>query len=231
MDNDLEDDVAERHYTDEEVQRILARAAESDAALAPGGAEGWTLAEIQSAGTQAGLSPRAIALAAAEHERIAVAPREPGFMGLPVSVGHAVSLQRPLNDDEWRRLVSQLRQTFDAEGRERVDGGRREWRNGNLRIVHEPSGEGAFLELRTRKSDARALLGVGSMMTLTSGAIGGAHLLLATGNEGGLVAAAIVGVMGITAAAAGAIRLPGWAKRRAEQFTALGTFARRLAGE
>ena len=223
--------MSERRYTDEEVQQILARAAESDAALAPGGAEGWTLAEIQSAGTQAGLSPASIALAATEHERTAVAPREPGFMGLPVSVGRAVPLQRPLNDEEWRRLVSQLRQTFDAEGRERVDGARREWRNGNLRIVHEPAGEGAFLELRTRKSDARALLGMGSMMTVMSGAIGGAHLLLATGNQGGLLAAAIVGLTGITAAAAGAIRLPGWAKRRAEQFDALGTFARRLAGE
>lgn len=224
--------MAERRYTDEEVHAILARAAESDTALVPGDAGGWTLAEIQKAGTDAGMSPAAIALAAAEHDRAStVAPREPGLLGLPLSVGRAVPLRRPLADDEWRRLVSEMRQTFDAEGRERVDGDRREWRNGNLRIVHEPTSEGAFLELRTRKGDTRALVGMGGAMTLTSIMMGGANLLLATGDERGLVMAAVLGVAGIATSAAGAIRLPGWARRRAEQFDALGAFARRLAGE
>lgn len=153
--------MTERRYTDDEVHAILARAAESDTALVPGDAGGWTLAEIQRAGVHAGMSSAAIALAAAEHERTALAPREPGLLGLPLAVGRAVPLRRPLTGDEWRRLVSEMRQTFAAEGRERVDGDHREWRNGNLRIVHEPSGEGAFLELRTRKGDTRAMMGMG----------------------------------------------------------------------
>jgi hypothetical protein len=224
--------VTERQYTDEEVHAILARAAESDTALVPGDAGGWTLAEIQKAGTEAGMSPAAIALAAAEHDRAAVAPREPGLLGLPLSVGRAVPLRRPLADDEWRRLVSEMRQTFDAEGRERVDGARREWRNGNLRVVHEPAGEGgAFLELRTRKGDTRALVSMGGVMTLTSIVMGSVNLLVATGDERGLIVAAMLGAVGIATSLAGALRLPGWARRRAEQFDALGAFARRLAGE
>lgn len=222
--------MTERRYTDDEVHAILARAAESDTALVPGDAGGWTLAEIQKAGTEAGMSSAAITLAAAEHDRAALAPREPGLLGLPLSVGRAVPLRRPLTGDEWRRLVSEMRQTFDAEGRERVEGDRREWRNGNLRIVHEPAGEGAFLELRTRKGDTRALVGMGGAMTLTSIMMGTASVL-ATGDVRGLAVAAILGVAGIATSAAGAIRLPGWARRRAEQFDALGAFARRLAGE
>ncbi|HET7229482.1 MAG TPA: hypothetical protein VFJ16_05735 [Longimicrobium sp.] len=221
----------ERRYTDEEVQRILAHAAEQEAALPHAGAEGLTLAEIQSAAAQAGLSPTSVAVAAAVQERVGIAPREPGLLGLPISVGRAVPLQRPLADAEWRRLVAELRQTFDAEGRERVDGDRREWRNGNLRIVHEPAGEGAFLELRTRRSDARALMNVGSAMTFTSAMIGGVHLALASGSAGGLAAAAMTGAMGIGMAALGALRVRPWAKRREQQFEAVGLFARRLAGE
>ncbi|HET7462463.1 MAG TPA: hypothetical protein VFJ82_14515 [Longimicrobium sp.] len=224
--------MAERRYTDEEVHAILARAAESDTALVPGDAGGWTLAEIQKAGTEAGMASSAIALAAAEHDRnAALAPREPGLLGLPLSVGRAVPLRRPLTGDEWRRLVSEMRQTFAAEGRERVEGDRREWRNGNLRIVHEPTSEGAFLELRTRKGDTRALVTMGGVMTLTSIMAAGANLLLATGNERGLVAAALMAAVGIATSAAGALRLPGWARRRTEQFDALGALARRLAGE
>lgn len=222
--------MSERRYTDEEVQGILQRAAEQDSALLPGESAGWTLAEIQSAGAQAGLSPRSIAVAAAVHDRAPVAPREPAFLGLPISVGHAVPLQRPLTDAEWRRLVSELRQTFDAEGRERVDGDHREWRNGNLRIVQEPAGEGAFLELRTRRSDARALVNVGGAMALTSAMIGGMHLLT-TGSLVGLAGAAATGAVGIALSAMGAIRVPSWARRREKQFEAVGTFARRLVEE
>lgn len=67
-------------------------------------------------------------------------------------------------------------------------------------------------------------------MTFTSIMVGTATVLT-SGHESGLVIAALMGLAGIGTSLAGALRLPGWARRRAEQFDALGAFARRLAGE
>jgi len=219
----------ERRYTDEEIHQILARASESEA-LVPSRAEGLTLAEIQAAGVKAGLSAQAIAVAATVHDRMDVAPREPQWLGIPLSVDRAVPLPRPLGDAEWRQLAAQLRQTFDAEGRERVDGDRREWRNGNLRIVHEPAGEGAFLELRTRKRDTRGLLMLTGTATVASAALAGAQILIGVGHLDGFGPAA-AGAVGLALFVTGARRAGAWAKRRAEQFEALAAFAKRLAGE
>lgn len=223
--------MVERRYTDDEVRAILASAAERDEALPGAEPEGWTLAEIQSAGAAVGMSPTAIAVAAHAHERTAVAPREPRLLGLPLSVDRAVPLARPLNEGEWRRLVAELRQTFEAEGRERVDGARREWRNGNLRVIHETVGEGALLEMRTRRGDTRAIMNFAGVMTLTSAAMAAANLVLAAGDAKMLGVAVAMGAAGLATSAVSAIRLPPWARRRAEQFDALGAFARRLAGE
>lgn len=218
----------ERRYSDEEIQGILARAAEAEGAR-EGQAGGLTLAEIQSAAAKAGISAESIAVAATVHDRVGVAPREPSVLGIPLAVDRAVPLPRPLGDAEWRRLAAELRQTFDAEGRERVDGERREWRNGNLRIVHEPTDEGAFLELRTHKRQTRGFLVLSGTAAVASGALAGLHFLLGVGDLGFGPAAA--GAVGLALFAASARQATGWARRRAQQFESLGAFARRLTGE
>lgn len=219
----------ERRYTDEEVQRILASAVESDAALPGGSAEaGMTLAEIQSIAKEAGVSLASVSAAAAALDRVPPAPTSSRMLGLPVGVGSTVALPRPLDDAEWQRLVVFLRDTFEARGRVETIAGQREWRNGNLRVSIETIGDTAVLQMRTRKSNARALLGTG--LSLLSGAlVGGAVVLIGHGSPAAMGNILTLGITGTALTGAGAIQLPGWSSARRKQFAAVAEYARRLS--
>ncbi len=43
-------------------------------------------------------------------------------LGLPIGVARTVDLNRRLTDEEWERLVVQLREVFNARGRTRTEG-------------------------------------------------------------------------------------------------------------
>ena len=220
--------MTERRFTDEDVDRILARAAETEAALLAAGSErSWTLAEIQRVGLEAGLAPQAIAAAAVSLDRGGSLARDQRFLGLPVAVAHTVALDRALGDEEWARLVGELRDTFDAQGRERVAGRRREWGNGNLRVTYEPEGDGAFLAFRTRKGDARPLLNLAAGVTVASAA-SAAFVHFTSGDVAAVTAAAVSGAVALGALVASAIRLPSWAGTRARQFASVARYARQL---
>ncbi|MEJ2503739.1 MAG: hypothetical protein P8177_10585 [Gemmatimonadota bacterium] len=138
------------------------------------------------------------------------------FLGFPLAVGRTVELGWTLNDAEWARLVGDLRTTFDATGRVRVDGPFRQWSNGNLRTTLEPTETGDRLRIRTLKGDARGMIQGGL------GMLGIAVVLLLLFVIGGepmsdwapmLILALIGGGM----VGAGALRLPGWASTRLAQ--------------
>jgi hypothetical protein len=226
-----------RRYSDEEVRHILKLAVEAEAAAGEDPSRPWTLAEVERIGVEAGLAPQAVAAAALSLERQRSAPPPAQLLGLPVSVSRAVPLERRLSDEDWERLVAELRDTFAAQGRIRVTGARREWRVGNLRVTHEPAGSGALLELRTRKGDARAFLWVGVMLLVLAGALG--VLATAGGSDAAvtltgaaarrLAVARMLGIGGVLMLLVGVLRLPAWARERARQFEALAAFARRKA--
>ncbi len=54
-----------------------------------------------------------------------------------------------------------LRETFDARGRLKAEGSFRQWTNGNLQALLEPTSSGHRLRLSTRKGDVKALVAVG----------------------------------------------------------------------
>lgn len=218
----------DRRYSEEDVQRILALAAEAETTALASGERQWTLAEIQRAGAEAGIAPASVAAAAVALDSQAAAPGDRRYLGLPVAVSRAVPLARPLSDEDWGRLVAQLRDTFAAQGRIEVTGGRREWRNGNLRVSHEPTDAGAVLALRTRKGDAPAMFALAGTMLLVAIAIGVASLLGADGERA--TRAMLAGVLGAVILVVGALRLPFWAGARGRQFDAIAGFARRLTG-
>ena len=223
--------MADRRYSDEDVRRILALAAEAEAAAANEPERTWTLADLEQIGAEAGLAPQAVAAAALALERRAVdvEPERGSYFGLPVAVSRTVPLQRHLSDEDWERLVAQLRETFAATGRTRVSCARREWRVGNLRVTHEPAGAGALLELRTRKGDARAFLRFGALLVVVALV---ARLLATMGGAAGaqrLTIAWMTGIAGMLLMIVGVLRLPAWARRRARQFEALAAYARRIA--
>ncbi|HEV8125077.1 MAG TPA: hypothetical protein VGP80_12580 [Gemmatimonadales bacterium] len=216
--------MAERRYTDEEVAAIFERATETEhAALPAAEGKGMTLAALQEIGREAGISPESIS-AAARSLDTAGRLTSRTFMGFPVGVGRTVELGRPLSDQEWERLVADLRVTFEARGRVRYDGPYRQWTNGNLQALVEPTPAGHRVRLQTVKGDARGLMAGG--MVIAAGATAALISVAVNGglrNSGSLLDIAFIAALGLGLFAASAFRLPGWARRRRgqiEQITA-----------
>jgi hypothetical protein len=121
--------------------------------------------------------------------------------------------------------VGDLRETFDARGSVRYDGPFRQWTNGNLKALLEPTATGHRLRLQTVKGDARGQMtaGIGLMgiaaATLIASAVTG-------GLAGSLTALVSLAAIGLGLFGIGALRLPGWARQRRRQMEAV---AERLA--
>lgn len=220
----------ERRYTDEEVQQILALAAEAEepaqSQLPP--EKGMTLAEIQRIAAEAGISPSAVSASATVLDQPGTHASVSRFP-LNAAVASTVPLARPLDDMEWTRLVAQLRDTFQAEGNVREVLGRREWRNGALRVAVQTVGDGAVLEMRTRKQSAQALVRAGLSFLATSGIIATATTV-AGGGEQIVGAAVALAVGGVAMLGAGTLPVPIWLSERKRQFSAISEFVRRLSG-
>jgi len=157
----------ERRYSDEEVARILDEAtrARGEAGSSLSSLEGFTLDELKAIGGEVGIDPRTIERAARELDRPlpAVSP-DVRLLGARIGVGRTVHLPRSLTEDEWNRLVVDLRETFDAKGKIETDGAFRQWRNGQLQALLEPTAEGERLRLKTVKSQGRMFLSFGAVM-------------------------------------------------------------------
>ena len=211
--------MSERRYNDEEVAAVFERAAE-DRQGAPRQAtsgSGMTLAELQEIGREVGISPEAIAQAAGLLDH-AGPPSSRTYFGLPIGVGRTVDLGRLLTEAEWERLVVDLRETFDARGNVRSDGSFRQWTNGNLQALLEPTPTGHRLRLQTIKGDARTMMTAGLVILVMA-----AVTLISTGLAGGLgeagsiVRIASLSGLGLLLGSIGALQLPKWARQRGLQ--------------
>jgi hypothetical protein len=205
----------ERRYDEDEIAQIFGRASRAEDAARrqnpPG--EGLTLGELQAIGREVGIAPEHVAEAA-----YALAPAgrrtTSRFFGLPIGVGRTVELRRRLTDEEWERVVVLLRETFDARGRVSAQGSFREWTNGNLQALLEPSEDGHRLRLRTVNGQSRTLMSMGSLLILGSSVLGATLGLGGPKSPAGLVA---VAVSGLTFFLIGAVRLPAWSRLRRRQ--------------
>ena len=184
--------------------------------------------ELQDIGRQVGLAPEVLADAARSLER-----QEPRFrsqlLGFTVGVGRTVPLGRKVTDEEWERLVVRLRDTFNARGTFRVDGSLRQWTNGNLQILIEPTDEGDRLRMRTVNAAARAALTMGAVMiagfgvvALIDAAVDPASLASRLAQMSPLLGG------GIALVAIGVRRIRGWANTRLKQMDEI---AGRLTGD
>ncbi|HKJ03198.1 MAG TPA: hypothetical protein VJ997_12105, partial [Longimicrobiales bacterium] len=134
---------SERRYSDDEVSEILDRATEAQLSRPPagGGSAGLTLHQLQEIGREVGIPEGVITRAATSLDQPrpkAVANQT--FLGQTIGVGRVVDLPRPLTDQEWNRLVVDLRETFNAKGRISGQGAFRQWSNSNLQALLEPTG-------------------------------------------------------------------------------------------
>ena len=205
----------DRRYSEEEVAEIFRRATEAQQTarrqLPPG--EGMTLAQLQEIGREVGIPGELVAQAARSVSE-AGDPTSRSFLGLPIGVGRTIELGRQLSEAEWERLVVDLRETFRASGRVRYDGPFRQWTNGNLQALLEPTATGHRVRLQTIKENSLSLMTIGlgflavSVAMLVIGGVSG---------SGAASSAGTVAAMGAAMFGFGAIRLPGWARLRSRQ--------------
>ena len=213
--------MTERRYSEDEVAAIFRKATEDETSLTqPVAGQGMTLRELQSIGQEVGIAPALVAQAAFSLEHSGL-PSARTFLGLPIGVARTIELGRRLTDGEWDQLVVALRETFNARGQVSVQGSLRQWTNGNLQALLEPTPTGDRLRLRTTNGNARALMRIGIATLVAAGAV-----LFARWTGGSLAQAlpgfTVLAATGIGAFAAGALRLPGWARLRARQMEGIG---------
>jgi hypothetical protein len=127
-----------------------------------------------------------------------------------------VELDRRLTEEEWEHLVVDLRETFDARGRVSSHGSLRQWTNGNLQALLEPTPSGHRLRLKTVRGNAIALMSAGL------GFVGVSTVMLVVGAVAGELGPTLGGVAGVAAMglgifAMGALRVPTWARTRRQQ--------------
>lgn len=208
-----------RRYTDDEVAAIFRAATEGSEsrALPDASADGLTLTDLQSIAREVGISPDAVSRAALTLDR----PRPPAaaartFLGLPFGVERKVALERRLTDDEWELLVVELRETFQARGTMSGQGSLREWRNGNLQALLEPTPTGQQFRLRTYKGNARASLTAGTVALGTAAVVAtGFAASGALAQQAPLVAG--LAVLGGILVANATIGVRNWARLRRQQ--------------
>jgi hypothetical protein len=214
---DLAKAMPDRRYSEDEVAAIFERASEAQQTarrqLAPG--EGMTLADLQAIGGEVGIPPELIAQAARSMDH-AGSPASPRLLGFPIGVGRTIELDRRLSEKEWERLVVDLRETFDARGRVSADGRFRQWTNGNLQVLVEPTPTGDRIRLKTVNGNAMTLMNAGLA------GIGVAAVVMLVSRLGGWDPGTIRGVtllatLGVGIFGVGALRLPGWARLRRRQ--------------
>lgn len=216
--------MTDRRYSDDEVAEIFARASESEQQSRrqlPARDRGLTLAELQTIGQEAGITAEAVAQAARSLDQ----PRQPVtpvFLGLPVGAARTVRLERRMTDEEWERLVVDLRETFNARGVVRAEGSLRQWSNGNLQVLLEPDGEGQRVRFKTIKGNARPFMFMG--LGLLGASLATFLSAITSGSVTPLEALGSVGTMATFGAgffAYGALPLKRWAKLRRAQMDRL----------
>ena len=216
--------MTERRFNEAEVAAIFERATAAQQTTGqralPSG-EGLTLAQVQEIGREVGISSELVVQAAKALDQVG-RPTSRQFLGFTIGVGRTIELDRKLSEAEWERLVVDLRETFDARGTVRADGSFRQWTNGNLQALLEPTETGQRLRLRTVKGDVQGMM-VGGLAMLG----GGAAALMATvlrggaGDAGRLSAVAFLAAMGVGMFGIAALRLRPWARLRQQQMEAI----------
>jgi hypothetical protein len=213
--------MAGRRYNDQEMTAIFRAAAERQEAPQGDvpGEEGLTLADLQAIGREVGIAPEAVAQAALALD-VRAGTSSWTFLGLPLGVARTVNLNRRLTDEEWERLVVQLREVFNARGATQRDGSLRQWTNGNLQVLLEPTETGHRLRFRTVHGAARASIRMGILLWVVAGALSVGSAI--DGSLGGAISSILPFLAGGAALiVSGALRLPRWARLRGKQMEAL----------
>lgn len=214
--------MTERRFSDAEVAQIFERAMSGQALQATHAAEGLTLAELQSIGQEVGIPAAQIMRAALSLSR-GEAKQTERFLGMTTGVGHTVHLARRLTDEEWERFIVEVRETFNARGTMSSQGSLKQWSNGNLQVLLEPTDAGHRVRFRTVKGEAPGMIGGGLVIGAVAVLGEVTAVLTGSGSDLGLLASfGVLGAIGLGAATTTAFSLPRWASTRKAQMEDLG---------
>jgi hypothetical protein len=224
-----------RRYSQEEIAYILEQAGSAQELLSENSSsavlvergEGLTLAQLLEIGADVGIAPAFITRAARAVERGELVPTaQRTWLGMPIGVSRTIDFGRAVSDAEWERIVVRLRETFEARGRLQQEGTFREWTNGNLQALLEPTASGHRLRLSTRKGDVTSRVWLSGMAMAVS-SVAWASLLVRGGSAdtGSLVALTAMGLAGAASLLAMRVQLPRWARTRASQMERLAAAA------
>jgi hypothetical protein len=210
--------MTERRYSDDEVAVILRAAAEGPetSPSSDSHADGLTLRELQSIAREVEISPDAVARAARSLDASPAPSSPPTLLGLPLGVQRTAALDRRLTDHEWELLVVKRRWVSRTRGTVRSQGSFREWSNGNLQVLLEPTPSGQQLRLSTVRGNTRASIAMGTL-TIGLSVVVWATAVLHGALAGALPEVAALATVGTALVANSALRLPSWARRRRAQ--------------
>jgi hypothetical protein len=192
-----------RRFDDQEVSRILERAAELQhrEPLAPLESSGMTLAELEQVASEAGIDPQHVRNAAAALERDAPTPglSGTGLLGAPLRLEFERTVDGEITPGAYEELAETIHSTLSAPGHVSTLGKSFEWHSANpqrgLRVTIIPRAGRTVIRIEERFGN---LLGA-----LMGGIVGGVG-----GGGGGAAIGVIGGVfhqIGLGLAAAGVL--------------------------
>lgn len=168
------------------------------------------------------MSPEAVARGAAALELRGTEGRVTRrAAGIPISVARTTPLPRTLTDDEWARVVMDLRDTFDARGTLRAEGPFREWSNGNLHVALEPGPDGERLQMRTRRSGGEVPVYFGGFLLILSAIVLFIGVVTGVPLAEVIREAGILGFLGAGGLTVGGVGQLLWSKERLAQMEAV----------
>lgn len=217
----------DRRYNEHEISLILEQAGAAheraqdtpSAALSVGARDGLTLVQLQEIAREVGIDPVFVTSAAnAVASGLLVPTKQRTWLGLPIGIARTIDFGRNVSDDEWDRIVVSLRETFEARGKLQRDGTFRQWTNGNLQALLEPTATGHRLRLSTRKGNLTARVVLGGTAIIASSILW-LDILSRGGDMGAsaMFAPTIFGAFGIVSLLSIGLQLPRWARTRASQ--------------
>lgn len=117
----------DRRFTDKDVRRIFAGAAERQYRTDQDHEPGWSLDELEEAAAAAGIDAVHVREAAADLLRGGHAPIDRELFGLPIELRRSITFPGVVDDEEWTEIVEELRRTFGKTGVASRVGYLREW--------------------------------------------------------------------------------------------------------
>ena len=218
-------------FSEEEIRRILARAADREAEAErarPAAGTGLTLGGLKEAAANAGIDPLHVEAAAREVMLRRDAPPATTRLGLPLELGAQRVIPGPVSDAQWERMVAEFREAFRKTGIVSQFGEVREWVSGNesregmpVKVRLEPVDEGTLVTLHqptgSLSTTTYALGGTFSFFAVLFGALFG----LGDFAPGVLTLPVLMALLAVASFAGGWAGGRVWAPRQEERLRAV----------